>query len=99
MSNVHKSFYDETHTVFGHHKSKVLQWIFSIDHKRIALLYLFVMFAFFAVAVSTALVMRLELFSPGQDFIDPDTYNQAFTLHGCHNDIFIYHSWYSCGFR
>ena len=61
MSNVHKSFYDETHTVFGHHKSKVLQWIFSIDHKRIALLYLFVMFAFFAVAVLTALVMRLEL--------------------------------------
>jgi cytochrome c oxidase subunit 1 len=82
MKNVQKSFYDETHTIFGHHKSKIFQWIFSIDHKRISLLYLFVMLAFFLFAVSVALLMRLELFSTGQDFISADTYNQAFTLHG-----------------
>ncbi|PHS58011.1 MAG: cytochrome c oxidase subunit I [Sulfurimonas sp.] len=77
-----KSFYDETHTMFGHHESKFLQWIFTLDHKRIGLLYMGVMFTFFFIAVATALTMRLELFSPGQQFIDPDTYNQAFTLHG-----------------
>ena len=77
-----KSFYDETHTVFGHHDSKVLQWIFTLDHKRIGLLYMAVMFSFFFVAVATALTMRLELFSPGGQFLEPDTYNQAFTLHG-----------------
>ena len=77
-----KSFYDETHTVFGHHDSKILQWIFTLDHKRIGLLYMAVMFSFFFVAVATALTMRLELFSPGGQFLEPDTYNQAFTLHG-----------------
>jgi len=82
MNKVKTTFYDRTHTVFGHHENKFLQWIFSIDHKRIAILYAIVMFAFFAVAVMVALLMRLELFSPGQDFISPDTYNQAFTLHG-----------------
>jgi len=77
-----KSFYDETHTVFGHHESKLLQWIFTIDHKRIALLYLVVMMAFFIIAIFVALSMRMELFAPGQQIMDPNTYNQAFTLHG-----------------
>ncbi|PHR74388.1 MAG: cytochrome c oxidase subunit I [Arcobacter sp.] len=78
----HKSFYDETHTVFGHHENKILQWIFSIDHKRIAILYMIVMFAFFAVALLVALTMRIELFFPGEQVLSPDQFNQAFTLHG-----------------
>ena len=82
MSSVERSFYDETHTVFGHHESKVLQWIFSIDHKRISLLYMFTMLGFFSVAVSLGLLMRLELLTPGADFITPDKFNQTFTMHG-----------------
>ncbi len=77
-----KSFYDETHTVFGHHENKLFQWIFTIDHKRIALLYLVVMMGFFIIAIFVALSMRMELFAPGQQIMDPNTYNQAFTLHG-----------------
>jgi len=82
MSNTHTSFYEETHTVFGHHKNKFLQWIFSIDHKRIAIMYGVVMFSFFAIAVIVALLIRLELFYPGQQIMGPQLYNQAFTLHG-----------------
>ena len=82
MSNTHTSFYQETHTVFGHHDNKFLQWIFSIDHKRIAIMYGVVMFSFFAIAVMIALAMRLELFLPGQQIMGPQTYNEAFTLHG-----------------
>ncbi|MDX1808244.1 MAG: cbb3-type cytochrome c oxidase subunit I [Sulfurospirillaceae bacterium] len=82
MSNTHTSFYHETHTVFGHHKNKFLQWIFSIDHKRISILYGVAMFTFFTAAVCIALLMRLELFSPGQQIMSPERYNQAFTLHG-----------------
>jgi len=82
MSDNYKSFYDETHTVFGHHKNKFLQWIFSIDHKRIGIMYAIVMFSFFAIAVLIGLAMRLELFSPGQQIMSAETYNQAFTLHG-----------------
>lgn len=77
-----KSFYEETHTVFGHHESKLLQWFLTIDHKRIGLMYLAVMMVFFFIAVATALVMRLELFAPGGQFVTGDVFNQAFTLHG-----------------
>lgn len=76
------SFYHETNTVFGLHRNPVLQWIFSIDHKRIALLYMGVMFTLFFLAVGTALTMRAELFSPGSQFLEPQTYNQLFTFHG-----------------
>lgn len=76
------SFFDETHTVFGHHQNKLLQWIFSIDHKRIAILYLIVMIFFFVIAIFIALSMRIELFFPGEQILTADRYNQAFTLHG-----------------
>ena len=76
------SFYDETHTVFGHHHNKLFQWIFSIDHKRIAILYIIVMLLFFVFAISIGLTMRMELFFPGEQILSPDRYNQAFTLHG-----------------
>ncbi|WP_345993227.1 cbb3-type cytochrome c oxidase subunit I [Sulfurimonas sp. HSL-1716] len=76
------SFYHETNTIFGTHRNPVLQWIFTTDHKRIALLYMGVMFTLFFFAVSAALTMRAELFFPGQQFLDPHTYNQLFTFHG-----------------
>ncbi len=83
MSNIpEKNFYEETHTVFGHHENKLFQWIFSVDHKRIAILYLIVMMFFFIIAILVALSMRMELFSVGQQIMEPKTYNQAFTLHG-----------------
>jgi cytochrome c oxidase subunit 1 len=77
-----KTFYEETHTAFGHPKSKILQWLLTIDHKRIGLMYAAVMFFFFFIAVFTAFGMRLELFAPGGQYVDGHTFNQMFTLHG-----------------
>ncbi len=77
-----KTYFDETHCAFGHPKSTFMQWMLTIDHKRIGLMYAAVMFTFFFVAVSVALTMRLELFAPGAQYMDGDTFNQAFTLHG-----------------
>ena len=73
---------DETHCAIGHPKSNFMQWMLTVDHKRIGIMYAAVMFVFFFVAVFTALLMRVELFAPGAQFIDGDTFNQAFTLHG-----------------
>lgn len=77
-----KTYFDETHCAMGHPKSTFMQWMLTIDHKRIGLMYAAVMFTFFFVAVATAFLMRLELLAPGQQYIDGDTFNQAFTLHG-----------------
>ena len=63
-------------------KKGIASWIFTLDHKRIGLLYLFSIGTFFVVAAGLGVLMRLELLNPGRDLMDPQTYNQVFTLHG-----------------
>jgi len=57
-------------------------WLFTYDHKRIALLYFYGIVGFFVVAFILGLLMRLELIAPGQNIMGPQLYNQVFTLHG-----------------
>lgn len=60
----------------------IKSWLFTLDHKRIGILYLFSVMAMFFVGGVLALFIRLELLSPGADMMTADTYNQIFTLHG-----------------
>jgi len=60
----------------------LFEWIFSTDHKRIGLLYLYSISTFFAIGVTLGLLIRLELIAPGRTIVGPDTYNALFTLHG-----------------
>ena len=57
-------------------------WLLTRDHKRIALLYLMSITAFFFVGGFFALLIRLELLTPAADLVQPDTYNKLFTMHG-----------------
>lgn len=63
-------------------KRGLFSWIFSIDHKRIGLLYMYSLLTFFLVGATLGVLMRLELLNPGRDIMDAQTYNQFFTLHG-----------------
>ncbi|HWA24793.1 MAG TPA: cytochrome c oxidase subunit I [Lacunisphaera sp.] len=60
----------------------VRSWLLTHDHKRVALLYLFTITAFFAIAAVAAALMRWELLTPDADLVTPDIYNRLFTLHG-----------------
>ncbi len=60
----------------------IRSWLLTVDHKRIGILYLVSITFFFFVAGLLALLLRLELLAPGEDYISADTYNQFFTLHG-----------------
>ncbi|MDP1569967.1 MAG: cytochrome c oxidase subunit I [Vicinamibacterales bacterium] len=57
-------------------------WLLTKDHKRIAILYLISISAFFFLGGLFAVGIRLELTTPQGDFFQPDTYNKMFTLHG-----------------
>jgi cytochrome c oxidase subunit I len=57
-------------------------WLFTTDHKRIALLYLISVTFFFFIGGFFAMLMRLELLTPRGDLVDSDTYNKLFTMHG-----------------
>src|SRR5256885_2848616 len=57
-------------------------WLFTTDHKRIALLYLISITFFFFIGGFSALLIRLELLTPAGDLVQADTYNKLFTMHG-----------------
>ncbi|MCM2265406.1 MAG: cbb3-type cytochrome c oxidase subunit I [Desulfuromonadales bacterium] len=60
----------------------IFGWIFSTDHKRIGLLYLWCIVAFFCVGALLGVLIRLELWAPGRTIMDAQSYNAVFTLHG-----------------
>src|ERR1039457_3758328 len=57
-------------------------WLLTLDHKRIALLYLFTTIFFFAIGGTAAAIIRLELLTPAGDLVSSDTYNKLFSIHG-----------------
>jgi cytochrome c oxidase subunit 1 len=57
-------------------------WLFTTDHKRIALMYLLSISLFFVIGGLFAVMIRLELLTPAGDLFGSDTYNKLFTLHG-----------------
>jgi cytochrome c oxidase subunit I len=60
----------------------IRSWLFTTDHKRIAMLYLLSITAMFFVGGFFALLIRLELLTPAGDLLTADTYNKAFSMHG-----------------
>jgi len=57
-------------------------WLFTLDHKRIAILYLVSITAMFAIGGLGAMIVRLNLLSPNGAIVTPQTYNKAFSMHG-----------------
>ena len=66
----------------GYSRSWVIEWLTTVDHKKIGILYILNSFLFFFIAGILALVIRAELAVPGMQIVDEDTYNQTFTMHG-----------------
>ncbi|MGC6367674.1 MAG: cytochrome c oxidase subunit I [Candidatus Marinamargulisbacteria bacterium] len=63
-------------------KKGLMSWLFTLDHKRIGIMYLVAIFAAFALGGFAALLLRFELLSPDKIVLTAKEYNQAFTLHG-----------------
>ena len=57
-------------------------YLTSTDHKKVGTLYMINGLFFLGVGGIFALIFRLQLASPGNDFLTQDEYNQFFTLHG-----------------
>ncbi|MFM9179732.1 MAG: cbb3-type cytochrome c oxidase subunit I, partial [Phycisphaerales bacterium] len=65
------------------HTRGVLSWAFTLDHKRIGVMYLWSVLGSFLLGGIFALLVRTELLTPGPTITESaDTYNQWFTLHG-----------------
>jgi cytochrome c oxidase subunit I len=59
-----------------------LEWISTVDHKMIGIMYLWSGLIFLIVGFTEALLMRIQLIQPENTFLSPEVYNQIFTMHG-----------------
>ncbi|MFL5852136.1 MAG: cytochrome c oxidase subunit I [Solirubrobacteraceae bacterium] len=59
-----------------------LDWVTTVDHKKIGTLYMVTAFVFFLVGGIEALLIRIQLGAPDNTFLTPEKYNQLFTMHG-----------------
>jgi cytochrome c oxidase subunit I+III len=57
-------------------------WLTSTNHKSIGKRYIITAFIFFVTGGLLAVLMRLQLSRPENNFLGPDRYNQIFTMHG-----------------
>ena len=57
-------------------------YLTSTDHKKVGTLYMVNGLFFLGVGGLFALIFRIQLASPGNDFLTQDEYNQFFTMHG-----------------
>jgi len=70
------------HAAAGHEPTGLWSWITTVDHKRIGILYGATAFLFFLMGGIEALLIRIQLGAPNNTFLDPQTYNELFTMHG-----------------
>jgi cytochrome c oxidase subunit I len=57
-------------------------WVFTVDHKRIGIMYGVAAMFFFVVAGIEALLIRAQLAASDGTLLSSDVYNQLFTMHG-----------------
>jgi cytochrome c oxidase subunit 1 len=58
------------------------EWVTTVDHKRIGILYIVYALVFLAIAGAEAIVIRIQLMYPHNDFVSPQVFNRMFTMHG-----------------
>jgi cytochrome c oxidase subunit 1 len=68
--------------VYTGRRAWLYEWLTTTDHKKIGAMYITTAFGFFILGGIFALLIRTELAVPGVQFVDPETYNQLFTIHG-----------------
>lgn len=60
----------------------IKRWLYTTNHKDIGTLYLMLSLSSLFIGGIMALIIRLELFQPGLQFVDPNFFNQMTTMHG-----------------
>src|SRR5579859_371921 len=65
------------------------QWLATVDHKRLGILYIVSALLFLAVGGVEALIIRIQLMHSHNNFVSPEVFNQMFTMHGTTMIFFV----------
>ncbi len=63
-------------------KNPIWDWLTTVDHKKIGILYLASGAFFFLIGGIEAILLRVQLLYPEFDFVGAETFNQLLTMHG-----------------
>src|SRR5579862_9708503 len=65
------------------------EWVTTVDHKRLGVLYIVYALCFLMVGGIEATVIRIQLIRPHNDFVSPQVFNRMFTVHGTTMIFFV----------
>src|SRR5687768_11302625 len=68
--------------VTHHGRSGIRDWLSTIDHKKIGILYAVTALFFMLIGGLEAMLIRIQLAKPDNAFLSAEAYNQIFTMHG-----------------
>jgi cytochrome c oxidase subunit I len=67
----------------------VHEWVTTVDHKRLGILYIVYALIFLVVGGMEATIIRIQLIRAHNDFVSPQVFNRMFTMHGTTMIFFV----------
>src|SRR5437868_7974925 len=68
---------------------KLHEWVTTVDHKRLGILYIIYALVFLLIGGIEATVIRIQLIRAHNDFVSPQVFNRMFTMHGTTMIFFV----------
>jgi cytochrome c oxidase subunit 1 len=65
------------------------EWVTTVDHKRLGVMYILCALLFLVIGGIEATVMRIQLIRPHNEFVSPQVFNRMFTMHGTTMIFFV----------
>src|SRR5207253_6781178 len=65
------------------------EWLTTVDHKRLGILYIIYALLLLIVAGIEALIIRIQLMHSHNNFVSPQVFNRMFTMHGTTMIFFV----------
>src|SRR6202158_978559 len=69
--------------------ARLHDWVTTVDHKRLGILYITYALVFLLIAGVEAMIIRIQLIRPHNDFVSPQVFNRLFTMHGTTMIFFV----------
>jgi cytochrome c oxidase subunit 1 len=69
--------------------AKLHEWVTTVDHKRLGILYIVYALMLLVIGGIEAMIMRIQLIRPHNNFVSPEVFNQMFTMHGTTMIFFV----------
>src|ERR1700688_1220238 len=69
--------------------ARLHEWVTTVDHKRLGILYIVYALFFLVIGGVEATIMRIQLIRPHNNFVSPEVFNRMFTMHGTTMIFFV----------